>query len=61
MLFLFPECQFGYANAHVTRQRAVAYLMKNRIVTVSAEMDAEACAMSVNEARNKGAFIMGSE
>ena len=33
----------------------------NIFFTVAAEMDTEACAKSVNEARNKGAFVMGAE
>ena len=57
----------GRAALEETCKQALEYgkvtytFVKNRIVTVAAEMDTEACAKSVNEARNKGAFVMGAE
>lgn len=57
----------GRAALEETCKQALEYgkvtytFVKNRIVTVGAEMDTEACAKSVNEARNKGAFVMGAE
>lgn len=57
----------GRAALEETCKQALEYgkvtytFVKNRIVTVSAGKDTEACAKSVNEARNKGAFVMGAE
>lgn len=57
----------GRAALEETCKQALEYgkvtytFVKNRIATVSAEMETEACAKSVNETRNKGAFIMGAE
>ena len=57
----------GRAALEETCKQALEYgkvtytFVKNRIAIVSAEMDTEACAKSVNEARNKGAFVMGAE
>lgn len=57
----------GKAALEETCKQALAYgkvtytFVKNRITTVAGELDTEACTKSVNEARNKGAFVMGAE
>ena len=59
--------KYGKTVLEETCKQALEYgkvtytFVKNRIATVAGELDTEACAKSVNEARSKGAFVMGAE
>ena len=59
--------KYGNAALEETCKQALAYgkvtytFVKNRIAAVAGELGTEARARSVNEARNKGAFVMGTE
>ena len=59
--------KYGNAALEETCKQALAYgkvtytFVKNRIATVAGELGTETRAKAVNEARNKGAFVMGAE
>jgi hypothetical protein len=59
--------KYGKAALEETCKQALAYgkvtytFVKNRITAVAGELDTEACVKSANEARNKGAFVMGAK